>query len=146
MKHVTTNSASYLIKTIIYHLKEGIYDPSYQDESYQMSAENESKVIENIILGVPLPSAYFLATDTNGIKVVKGRNILCAIEDFILIENFELEGLKIMPQYNGMKFSDLPDPVRFNILQTKWNVNHFRTHKLYTDELINNISIIYDEV
>ena len=71
--------------------------------------EQNRELIESILMGIPIPVIYVFE-DKNGIKqVVDGRQRISAIIDF-LNNKFALDKLRMLPAFNGKKFSDL-DPI-----------------------------------
>ncbi|MDE6234528.1 MAG: DUF262 domain-containing protein [Muribaculaceae bacterium] len=104
---VTKDQYSLLhIKRLVEKRKELIISPNYQRKDV-WSPRQRMELIESILMGIPLPVIY-LFEDRNGNKqVVDGRQRVTAIVDF-LNDEFTLKDLKILPQYNGKKFSELP--------------------------------------
>ena len=134
MVNIQQTTNHYLITTIKKNIQSGRYDKSYQEELCALSTEGESKIIESLILGIPLPMGYIYVNKTPN-KVIRGRNILCAIEDYCIKQSFALEGLKIAHEYNGLKYSDLSPTVQYNILQSKWSVTLLNIPHIMSDEL-----------
>lgn len=87
--------------------------PEFQRSSDVWSKEKKSRLIESILLGLPLPSFYFSEDPTtNKLIIVDGLQRLCALKDFwIEKENMEkklvLEGLQFLTDLNGKVVEDL---------------------------------------
>lgn len=85
---------------ILMDMREGFFDESYQYEAKDMSTEDKSKIIEAIVIGMPLPPIYCIKEQSK-FKVLRGQNIINAIYEFYVKKSFTLEGLKFIPEYNG---------------------------------------------
>lgn len=70
-----------------------------------------AELVESIIMGIPLPIIYLFETADGKKQVVDGRQRITTIIDF-LEDDFQLKELRILPQYNNMKFSDLPPKIQ----------------------------------
>ncbi|MDQ0972408.1 hypothetical protein QFZ31_002286 [Neobacillus niacini] len=107
----------YELQTIEHELKDEeilkyngsiILAPEYQRE-YRFSIEDEIKLIESVLVGIPIPP-IFLATDRyNNVRVtnvVDGQHRLRALYRFYNNE-FKLNGLKLLNGLDGKSFNDL---------------------------------------
>jgi hypothetical protein len=86
--------------------KEFLLDPDFQRNKVWKRAQ-ECELVESVLMGIPIPTIYLFET-TDGIKqVVDGRQ---RISTFLLFLNneFALSNLKMLPQFNKMRFQDLP--------------------------------------
>ena len=73
----------------------------------------KSELIESILMGIPIPMLYLFENEFGQRQVIDGKQRLTAMRDFV--ENgFSLSGLRMLSQYNGFFFNDLPP-----ILQAK---------------------------
>lgn len=70
-----------------------------------------AELVESIIMGIPLPIIYLFETADGKKQVVDGRQRITTIIDF-LDNKFQLKELGILPQYNNMRFSDLPPKIQ----------------------------------
>lgn len=83
-----------------------IFVPEYQRE-FVWDDERQSRLIESITLGLPIP-IIFLAEDKNGrLEIVDGSQRIRTLAAFINGE-LKLEGLEKLTEMNGIKFGDLP--------------------------------------
>ena len=69
----------------------------------------QSELIESVLMGLPIPIFYFNEDSTGELIVVDGRQRLTAFFDFI-DNKFPLTDLKIFSEYNSKYFKDL-DPL-----------------------------------
>ncbi|KAA6347567.1 hypothetical protein EZS27_004962 [termite gut metagenome] len=109
-------------------LKEGEIDlnPDFQRSSDLWSPIQKSRLIESILLGLPLPSFYFSEDkETKKLSVIDGLQRLCTLKDFILKENFplKLEGLQFLKQFDNKTYRELerPEIKRINSLKVVLN-------------------------
>jgi uncharacterized protein with ParB-like and HNH nuclease domain len=90
-------------------LEEGendIFVPEYQRE-FVWDVERQSKLIESITLGLPIP-IIFLAEDKSGrLEIVDGSQRIRTLAAFISGE-LRLERLEKLTEMNGIQFEDLP--------------------------------------
>lgn len=70
------------------------------------SKKQKSELIESIVMGIPLPVFYVKENEAGVYIVVDGKQRLTSLFDFIN-DKFSLEGLRILRDYNGKKFSGL---------------------------------------
>ncbi len=72
----------------------------------------QSRLIESILIRLPLPAFYFDGSNDNKWLVVDGLQRLSSFKNFILEKDFKkqlkLEKLEYLTQYNGYTYNDLP--------------------------------------
>ena len=99
----------FLVKKYLEGLEEGendIFVPEYQRE-FVWDVERQSKLIESITLGLPIP-IIFLAEDKSGrLEIVDGSQRIRTLAAFISGE-LRLERLEKLTEMNGIQFEDLP--------------------------------------
>lgn len=97
-----------------------IIAPDYQRE-YRFKLEDEVKLIESVLVGIPIPP-IFLATDKfKGVRVknvVDGQHRLRSIHRFYK-NIFKLEGLDLLDDLNGCTFKDLDISIKADYLDAK---------------------------
>lgn len=80
-------------------------DPDFQ-RNYVWKPKQKSELIESVIMGIPLPLIYMAETMEGNLVIVDGRQRLTTF--FAYLDNeFSISGLRILPELNGYKFSDL---------------------------------------
>ena len=85
-----------------------ILDSDFQREGV-WGPQQKRELIESILMGLPLPIFYFNEDKNGRLIVIDGRQRLSAI--FAFLDNeFALDKLKILDEFNKKKFKDL-DPV-----------------------------------
>ena len=111
--------------------------PDFQRATDVWDSKEKSRLIESILLGLPLPSFYFNEDEGGNTRsVIDGVQRLCAIRDFVLgkEENgqrtyLRLEGLQFLKQYEGLTFADLtrPDVRRIHSMKITTNTLGYET-------------------
>lgn len=84
--------------------------PFYQRRS-RWDEDRQSKLIESFIINIPVPPVFLYEKSFNSYEVMDGQQRITAISDFYN-NKFELQGLDLWPELNGMKYSDLPNKIR----------------------------------
>ncbi|MGO1629169.1 MAG: DUF262 domain-containing protein, partial [Microbacterium sp.] len=80
-------------------------DIAYQ-RKYLWDLGKASRLIESLLLNVPIPVCYF-AEDEDGVyEVIDGLQRLTAIRKF-LVGDFAMTGASVLAEMNGSKFADL---------------------------------------
>lgn len=86
-----------------------ILKPFYQRD-YRSTIEDESSLVESILVGIPIPPVFLCSTRLKGVQVlnvVDGQHRLFAFYRFRK-NNFKLSGLPLIQQLNNSSFSELP--------------------------------------
>ena len=111
--------------------------PDFQRATDVWDTKEKSRLIESILLGLPLPSFYFNEDEGGNTRsVIDGVQRLCAIRDFVLGKEqngkrtyLKLEGLQFLKQYEGLTFTDLtrPDVRRIHNMKITTNTLGYET-------------------
>lgn len=94
------------VRRLVKDRKELLLSPDYQRGDV-WDSKQKSELVESILMGIPLPVIYLFETREGKKQVVDGRQRIGTIIDF-LDDEFKLNDLRMLPQYNGMNFSALP--------------------------------------
>lgn len=103
--------------------------PDFQRASDVWDNTKKSRLIESVILGLPLPSFYFSEDPVSKkLSIIDGLQRICAIRDFVLnTENpLKLENLQFLKTFEGMTFSQLARPEIKRIKSLKITMNTLR--------------------
>jgi len=112
---VKTQSIEYDLETLVKKIDKGIIklDPDYQ-RRHRWDAETSSRLIESLILNIPIPTIYIsqdvdvdLETEEYRYSVIDGQQRLTAMYNFFK-EKFPLTGLDTLEELNGCLHKDLP--------------------------------------
>ncbi len=68
----------------------------------------QSKLIESLMLNIPIPLFYVSADENNKWDVIDGLQRLTAIKLFCMDKSIKLKGLEFFTSFNGRGFDDLP--------------------------------------
>lgn len=85
--------------------KRIILDSDFQREEIWLR-DNKAELVESVLMGLPLPIFYFSQDKYGNLIVIDGRQRLTALFSY-MADAYELEKLKILPEMNHKKFSDL---------------------------------------
>lgn len=103
--------------------------PDFQRATDVWDNIKKSRLIESILLGLPLPSFYFSEDPvSHKLSIIDGLQRICAIRDFVLEkdEPLKLEGLQFLKNFEGMSFSQLARPEIKRIKSLKITMNTLR--------------------
>jgi len=84
--------------------------------------EAKSRLIESILIRIPLPAFYVDATDEDYWLVVDGLQRLTAINKFVVEQSLRLRGLEFLEDFEGKTFDDLPRNLQRRILETELTI------------------------
>lgn len=82
--------------------------PEFQRSPDLWSKQAQSRLIESILIRLPIPAFYFDAYEDAKWQVVDGLQRLSAINNFVLKKTLALTNLEFLTDYEGKKFDDLP--------------------------------------
>lgn len=122
-----------MMDAIIRRFKQGtiIMHPDFQREEV-WSVETKSRLIESLLLRIPITMFYVSADEEGKLTVVDGLQRLSAIRDFVLKEDFKpsntkglgdgmrLRGLEFLNDYEGKTFNELPINMQNRINETEF--------------------------
>ncbi|WP_304300837.1 DUF262 domain-containing protein [Phocaeicola plebeius] len=103
--------------------------PDFQRVTDVWDNVKKSRLIESILLGLPLPSFYFSEDPVSQkLSIIDGLQRICAIRDFVLEKEnpLKLEGLQFLKNFDGFTFSQLARPEVKRIKSLKITMNTLR--------------------
>ena len=120
-KRVYTDRKDLTMANILEMYNDGdiIPQPDYQRD-YVMDRKQASRLIESILLQIPIPTVYLCEESDGTLSVIDGQQRITSIVKFLSNE-FELSGLEELSQYNKKKFKDLDKPEQRVIKQATLN-------------------------
>lgn len=113
---VRVSTRQYSLRNILDMIDDGDVElaPDFQRNEV-WTPRQRSRLIESIILEIPLPAFYF-ADDKNGVKkVVDGLQRLSTVRAFVRLKAFPLKGLEYLSGSEGKKFDELLPVIRRRI-------------------------------
>ncbi|MBF0540966.1 MAG: DUF262 domain-containing protein [Nitrospirae bacterium] len=131
---------------IIRKLEKGnlFLDPAYQ-RAFVWPIEKQSRFIESMILGIPLPPIYLNQDKKGNYIVVDGKQRITTISDFMSKgeHKFKLQGLEALLDLNGKSFDDLKELDKRNGTDLHVRIED-KNHMLYVIKPTVPIEIVYD--
>lgn len=120
-KRVFTEKKDFPLSTIKEMFDDGdiIPQPDYQRD-YVMDQKQASKLIESVLMGIPIPTVY-LCEELNGTySIIDGQQRMTSFVKY-LKNDFPLKGLEELLELNGKSFSDLDRNIQRNIKTSTLN-------------------------
>jgi hypothetical protein len=111
------------LDTLIKRMREGEVDlsPDFQRaEVWRPTAR--SRLIESLLIRIPLPAFYMDATEEDSWLVVDGLQRLSTLRDFAIKKTMTLQDLEFLTQFHGFKYDDLPRDYQRRIEETQVTV------------------------
>lgn len=136
----------------VYHLMERLENeeidlkPSFQRQGDLWKLEQQSRLIESLMLKIPIPAFYFNASKEDEWIVIDGLQRLTAFLNFLVgipagdgkqRVKQEFTGLQYLKDFNGHTFDDLPRQYTRRIKET--SVVAYTVEKGTPDEIVFNI-------
>lgn len=89
--------------------------PDFQRSGDLWSKQLQSRLIESILIRLPIPAFYFDALVDDTWQVVDGLQRLSAIKNFVLNKSLNLTKLEFLHEYEGYSYDELPRPLQRRI-------------------------------
>ena len=125
-RYVDIVSAPMVISNIVDRLKCGDIDlcPEYQRHTDLWDPKKQSRLIESLLIRIPLPTFYFDVSDEDVYTVVDGVQRLSAIKNFMGLEPsnekfLRLTGLEYLTELNGKSFDELPSNLQRRLRESQ---------------------------
>lgn len=117
-RDLITTTLDYNLQTIAGLVADGRIDlsPSFQRRD-RWDVKRRSLLIESFLMNVPLPPVFLNEDEYGQYSIIDGKQRLTTVSDF-LTDKFELEGLGIFSEANGLRFSELDVSLQ-SVLQTR---------------------------
>lgn len=120
--------------------------PSFQRKGDLWSLEEQSRLIESLMLKIPIPAFYFNAADDDKWIVIDGLQRLSAFYNFLVgkkeegsnkRKKEEFQGMQYLKDFNGCTFDELPRQYIRRIKET--TLVAYNVEKGTPDEIVFNI-------
>ena len=123
-EEIKIRTVNLLVSQLISRIAHGEIDlaPDFQRMRRIWNAQRKSRLIESLLLRIPLPVFYVAADEDDEWLVVDGIQRMTTINDYVIGE-FDLGNLEYLTSYDGSKFEDLPRPMQRRIDETSLVVN-----------------------
>lgn len=101
--------------------------PEFQRASGVWSEVKKSRLIESILLGLPLPSFYFSEDITsNKLIIIDGLQRLCSLKEFCIDKTLVLRDLQFLTDLNGLSYDKLDRTQIRRLKSLKVTINTLR--------------------
>lgn len=121
------------VQLLLSRLKRGALDlqPDFQRTAGIWSDVNQSRLIESLLLRIPLPTLYAAESGEESWAVVDGIQRLSTIARFVEpgvigVSPLKLRGLEYLRQYEGLRYDELPPALQTRIEETELIVHLIR--------------------
>lgn len=128
-KKVDVDNYNIIVREIVSMTERGELHraPEYQ-RKFRWNAETESRLVESLLLGLPVPSIFVATNEDGSWEVVDGLQRVSTLLHFTSDrpsvlkelgkeEPLELQGLRTLDEFNGLTFATLPPSVRMNFMK-----------------------------
>ena len=120
---IKVHSTTLLVGQMITRIDHGeMTTPEFQREAGIWRAQRKSRLIESLLLRIPIPVFYFAADENDNWAVVDGLQRTTTICDFVA-GRFALRGLEYLSKYEGKRYHELPRAMQRRIEETSLMVN-----------------------
>lgn len=123
-KDVDIVSEPMVVSNVVEQLKYNdiLLEPDFQRHPDLWNPGQQSRLIESLIIRIPLPTFYFDRLDDDKLIVVDGLQRLYTLKRFMALEEDDpnrlvLTDLEYLKEYEGKKFEQLPPIVQRRIKQ-----------------------------
>ncbi|MFM6076911.1 MAG: DUF262 domain-containing protein, partial [Dolichospermum sp.] len=96
--------------------------PEFQRHAGIWTPKNKSRLIESLLIRIPLPAFYIDATNDDQWLVIDGLQRISTFKKFILDDDFTLTELQFLKDLEDKRYSDLPRHYRRRIDETELTV------------------------
>lgn len=109
------------IDLLVNRIKHGEINlnPAFQRKGGLWSEKAQSRLIESLLIRIPLPAFYMDATDENEWLVVDGLQRLTSLRRFVLEKSLRLTGMEFLRDQDTKDFDQLPRHLQRRILETQ---------------------------
>jgi Uncharacterized conserved protein len=120
-RDLITTTLDYNLQTVAGLVDDGRIDlsPSYQRRD-RWDGKRKSLLMESFLMNVPLPPVFLNEDEYGKYSIIDGKQRLTTITEF-LTDKFELSGLTVFQEANGLRFSQLDSALR-SVLQTRASI------------------------
>ena len=110
-----------MVYLILRRIREEAIDlqPDFQREVGIWDDVRKSRLIESMLLRIPLPAFYLDASDEDKWLVIDGLQRLTTINSFMGSKDLSLRNLEFWQEYNGATFDDLPRSLQRRLEETQ---------------------------
>lgn len=121
---IRINTKPLTIDLVLSRLQRGELDLStgFQRKAGIWKDAAQSRLIESILIRIPLPAFYLDATNEDRWLVVDGLQRLTALNRFVITQELRLTGLDFLRTFEGKHYDDIPRNFQRRIRETQVTV------------------------
>lgn len=121
---IKVRTITIVVAQLLARYKYGEIDlaPDFQRHSGIWNEVDKSRLIESLLLRIPIPVFYVAADEDEHWAVVDGVQRISTIADYVS-GKFPLKQLEYRDELNGLRFADLPRSMQRRIDETQLTVN-----------------------
>jgi hypothetical protein len=103
--------------------KEFEIGPDFQ-RLFRWSTEQRSRLVESILIGLPIPQIFTIETETGVLELIDGLQRICSVAHFLqpeliaIKEPLILQGCDLLEELNGKSAEELPLVLRLRLKRT----------------------------
>ena len=115
--NIKVKPLSYSIGQVIQDLEDGIIDLDTEFQRLPNLWDNtkKSRLIESLMLNLPIPAFYFNEKEENNWEVIDGLQRISTLKGFIIDKTIILQNLEFLKEFNNKKFEQLPNSLQKRI-------------------------------
>lgn len=116
---IRVSTKTFSVRQVLDQIEEGDLElaPDFQ-RNLVWTMLQKSRLIESIILQIPLPAFYFAEDDDGMYRAVDGLQRLSTIHEYVRSQNFALRGLEYLDN-DGLTFGQLPQAWKRRIFNSQ---------------------------
>jgi uncharacterized protein with ParB-like and HNH nuclease domain len=109
------------IDLLLKRIEEGELDlkPTFQRKSGIWKAKEQSRLIESLLVRIPIPAFYIDATDDEKWLVVDGQQRLTSLKNFIIDKSLKLCELEFLGELENKIYSELSRSLQRRLLESQ---------------------------
>lgn len=114
-------SAPLTIRSLLDRIENDEIDlnPDFQRKSGLWDDTKKSRLIESILIKVPLPVFYFDSRNEDQWTIVDGLQRITTLNDFVLEKQLNLSNLEYLKEFEGYSYDRLPRPMQRRIQESQ---------------------------
>ncbi len=112
-------------------LNEIDLNPGFQRKGGIWNDTTQSRLIESILVRIPLPAFYFDATDDDKWLVVDGLQRLITLKRFVIDRSLRLKDMEFLTNLDGKRYDDLTRNIQRRINETQLQLIEFSRVRLH---------------
>ena len=123
-KQIRIRTAKVVVDQVVQRIEHEEIDlaPDFQRQAGIWTPQDKSRLIESLLLRIPIPVFYVAADSEDRWQVVDGIQRISTIHGYVK-DKFPLRGLQYLENYIGAQYSGLPRPMQRRINETELVVN-----------------------